>query len=171
MKFITVKEKRLHLKKTKSMKKLLLISIMTLSFVMTSNAQDKKASDIKKLFELMKTDKMVDSMMEGMMPMLKKATDGKIMDDKSKEKVGNYTSFMMSEIKELSSKIINEEMPLIYDKHFTHKEIKDLIKFYKSSTGQKMLEKTPEITKDLMTSMISKQLPEFQEKLSKKLKE
>lgn len=153
------------------MKKLVLISILTMTFVLPLAAQDQKVSDIKKLFELMKTDKMIDGMMESMIPMLKQATNGKIMDEKAKEKAENYSSFMMNEIKELSSKIINEEMPLIYDKYFTHKEIKDMIKFYKSSTGQKMIEKTPEISKDLMNSMISKQLPEFQEKLSKKLKE
>lgn len=60
-------------------------------------------------------------------------------------------------------------MVLTYDKLLTHEEIKDLIKSYEAPTGKKMIEKTPEITKDLMNSLMTKYMPEFQEKLTKKL--
>jgi hypothetical protein len=110
-------------------------------------------------------------MMESMIPMMKQQANGKIMDDNAKEKYDKYMGFVMNEMKELSKKIINEEMPLIYDKHFTHKDIKQLIKFYKSPIGQKMLDKTPELTKDLMNLIMTKQLPELQDKFSKKLME
>jgi hypothetical protein len=138
---------------------------------MNCSAQDKKASDLKKLFELMKAEKMIDGMMESMIPMMKQQANGKIMDDNAKEKYDKYMGFVMNEMKELSKKIINEEMPLIYDKHFTNKDIKQLIKFYKSPIGQKMLDKTPELTKDLMNSIMTKQMPELQDKFSKKLME
>ncbi len=154
-----------------NMKKLILLSILTISFVMNCSAQDKKASDLKKLFELMKAEKMIDGMMESMIPMMKQQANGKIMDDNAKEKYDKHMGLVMNEMKELSKKIINEEMPLIYDKHFTHKDIKQLIKFYKSPIGQKMLDKTPELTKDLMNSIMTKQMPELQDKFSKKLME
>jgi uncharacterized protein len=152
------------------MKKLLFLSIITISFTMNSVAQD-KASDLKKLFSLMNTEKMIDEMMDNMIPALKQQASGQITGEDAKEKFDKYIDFMMNETKELSKKIVNEEMVQIYDKHFTHEEIKDLIKFYKSPTGKKLLEKTPEITNDLMNSMITKYIPEFQQKLMKKLDE
>jgi hypothetical protein len=57
----------------------------------------------------------------------------------------------------------------LYDKHFTHEEVKDLITFFESSTGKKMLEKTPELTAELSQRMADHYLPSFQEELMKRL--
>lgn len=152
------------------MKKLLFLSILTISFAMNAVAQD-KASDLKKLFKLMDTEKMIDGMMDSMIPALKQQAGSRITGDGAKEKFDKYMEFMMNETKELSKKLVNEEMIQIYDKYFTQEEIKDLITFYESHTGRKMLEKSPEITKDLMNSMVTKYMPEFQKNLTKKLEE
>jgi hypothetical protein len=152
------------------MKKLLMLFIMTVAFATTTAAQD-KAADIKKLFELMKTDKMMDSMMENMIPMFQNTARRKISGDDEKEKFSQYSSFLTNETKELSKKILNEEMPKIYEKYFDQKDIKNLIKFYESATGQKMLEKTPEISKEMMDLMTTKYLPEFQQKMETKIEE
>lgn len=152
------------------MKKLLLITILTLSFVLTSNAQD-KASDLRTLFGLMNTEKMMDEMMESILPMLKQSASENIKGDDAKEKFDKYMDFVTSETKELVNKVINEDMVMIYDKHFTDQEVKDLIQFYESKTGKKMLEKTPEIMKDVMTSMMTKHMPDVEEKMMKKLQE
>jgi len=152
------------------MKKLLFLSILTIVFTMSSNAQD-KASDLKKLFKLMDSEKMIDGMMNNMILALKQQASGQIQENGAKEKYDKYIDFMMNEVKELSKKLVNEEMVNIYDKHFTHEEIKDLVQFYESPTGKKLLEKNPEITKDLMNSMMTKYMPEFQERLIKKMEE
>ena len=47
---------------------------------MSSVAQD-KASDLKKLFALMDTEKMVDGMMDNMIPALKQQASGQIKGD------------------------------------------------------------------------------------------
>ena len=39
-----------------------------------------------------------------------------------------------------------------YDKHLTHEEIKELIKFYESPIGKKMIEKQPMIMQDAMVA-------------------
>ncbi|NLY25110.1 MAG: DUF2059 domain-containing protein [Bacteroidales bacterium] len=152
------------------MKKLLFLSILIISVTMSSVAQD-KASDLKKLFALMDTEKMVDGMMDNMIPALKQQASGQIKGDDAEVKFNTYMDFMMNEVKKLSIKLVNEEMVNIYDKHFTQDEIKDLIKFYESPTGKKLLETTPEISKDLMNSMMTNYMPEFQEKLTNKLYE
>jgi hypothetical protein len=38
----------------------------------------------------------------------------------------------------------------IYDRNFTHKEIKELIKFYESPIGKRLVEATPAITQESM---------------------
>ena len=152
------------------MKKLLLLSFLSMTFAMNSFSQD-KATDLKRLFELMHTDKMIDGVMNNMIPALKKQAGEMIQGEDAKEKFDKYIEFMMGETKALTHKLVDEEMAQIYDKHFTHEDIKAYIVFYESSAGKKMLEKIPEITKDLMDAMTTKYLPEFQEKLTKKLNE
>jgi hypothetical protein len=150
------------------MKKLLLLSIIAIVFSIGSFAQD-KASDLKKLFELMDSEKMIDGIMNNMIPSLKQQASVQIQGEDAKEKFDQYIDFLMSETKELSNILVNEEMVDIYDKYFSHEEIKDLISFYESPTGKKILKITPEISKDLMNSMMTKYMPEFQEKLTKEL--
>lgn len=148
----------------------MIIPVLLLCVTFISFGQDKSA-DLKKLFTLMNTDKMLDDMMNNMIPAMKQQAGAQIQGADAKEKMEKYIEFLMTETKELSKKLINEEMVQIYDKHFTATEIKDLIVFYESPTGQKMLAKTPEITKDLMNAMVTKYMPEYQERLRKKLEE
>ena len=57
----------------------------------------------------------------------------------------------------------------LYDRNFTHEEIKDLVAFFSSSTGQKMLEKAPVLSAELGQIIADKYLQEFEEDLLKKL--
>jgi hypothetical protein len=50
---------------------------------------------------------------------------------------------------ELAEKVGHE----IYDKHFTAAEVKDLIAFYKTSTAQKFVRLTPQITAEMLQSI------------------
>ncbi len=149
---------------------MLLLSVLAIVFATNAMAQD-KTSDLKKLFQLMKSEQMLDGAFNNMIPMLKQQASAQFKDSESKEKLDRYLDFMMKEVKEVTSKLLNEDMVGIYDKNFTHGEIKDLIKFYESPTGKKMVEKTPELSADLMNAMMTKYVPELQEKLSKKLNE
>jgi len=152
------------------MKKLVIISALILGFSLLSFGQD-KSDDLKKLFKLMNTDKMIDAMMNNIIPVLKKQASDQIQGTDAKEKFEMYIEFVMNEAKELSKKLVNEEMVQIYDNHFSHQEIKELITFYESPTGKKYLEETPEISKDLVNAMSEKYMPDFQARLEKKLEE
>lgn len=156
------------------MKKLVLLSIITIAFVMGSMAQD-KISDIKRLLEVMNSEQMSEAMLNSMVPVLKQQTNSLIKENSAKEKIDkmmdDFTDAMMEEMKELSRKLNEVELVNIYDKHFTQGEIQDLIEFYESPTGKKILEKNPEITKELMSSMMTKYMPEIQKNLNKKLEE
>ena len=150
------------------MKKVFLFSILAIVFTMNSVAQD-KTSDLKKLFELMKSEKMIEEMLNNMVPMLKQQASETIQGSNLQEKFDKYVDFLKEELKELTNDLVNKEMVNIYSKNFTREEIQDLIKFYESPTGQKMIEKTPELTKDLMNSMMSERMLEFQGKLRQKM--
>ncbi|MBK8392103.1 MAG: DUF2059 domain-containing protein [Saprospiraceae bacterium] len=151
------------------MKKLLILTILTLTCSVTSFAQD-KATDLKKLFSLMDTEKMIDGMMDNMVTVFKQQANEQFQGADA-SKTDKYFEFVVQETKVMSKKLVNEDMVNIYDKHFTQDEVKDLIKFFESSTGKKMLDKTPQITMDLMNVIMEKHMPEFQEKLEKKLEE
>jgi len=47
--------------------------------------------------------------------------------------------------------LINLIVP-IYDKHFSQDDIKNLIDFYQSPLGKRLLEVTPEITREMMAA-------------------
>lgn len=150
------------------MKKLFFVSILMLSVVMGAIAQD-KAEDLKKLFSLMQSEKMIDGMMNNMIPALTQQAKAQINSEEEKEKFEEFMNFVIEEAKTLSKTLIDVEMVQIYDKHFSHQEIKDMIDFYESPTGKKMIEKTPELTAEMMTSMMNKHMPVFQQRIEKKL--
>ena len=152
------------------MKKVFLFSVLTLIFTMSSVAQD-KTSDLKKLFGLMQSDKMIEEMLNNMVPILKQQASETMKGSSSQEKLDQYVDFIKEELKALTNELINKEMVNIYSENFTREEIQDLIKFYESPTGKKIIEKTPEFTTALMNSMMSKYMPEFQVKLKQKMDE
>jgi uncharacterized protein len=74
-------------------------------------------------------------------------------------------------MKDIAKRMMDEDMVVIYDKYFTESEIKDYIAFYKSSSGQKFVNTTPLIQKDLMTVMFQKYMPEMQKAIKEKMEE
>ena len=59
--------------------------------------------------------------------------------------------------------LIEEIIVPIYDKHFTESELQDLVTFYKSPTGQKMVAATPSLMVDTMGAFSEKIMPKLQE--------
>lgn len=55
-------------------------------------------------------------------------------------------------LKEFSSDELIQLIVPIYDRYFTHEEIKDIIKFYETPTGKKMVENLPFITQESMNA-------------------
>lgn len=150
----------------------LLLIILSVIFSMSTFAQD-KGSDIKYLLKLTSSEQVSEAMMNSMLPVMKKQFSEKIKNSADKEKFAGIMENIMvevvNEVKELSNKLVNVEMVNIYDKHFTHEEIKDLITFYESPAGKKILERSPEITSELMNIMMNKYMPDFQTSLNSKL--
>ncbi len=154
------------------MKNYLLLTILSVVLTIPAFAQDKE-SDIKHLLKLTSSEQISESMMNSMLPVMKMQFSEKIKNSSDREKFEGKMDSMMAatitEVKELTNKLNNVEMVNIYDKHFTHEEIKDLITFYESPVGKKILEKNPEITSELMNIMMTKYMPDFQDSINKRL--
>lgn len=148
------------------MKKVIIIIISCLVFSLMLSAQTKK-DDIRELFTLLDPGQMIDKIFENMIDVFKHHGNTQIRQEDQEE----FTAYLIKEVKEMTDNLINEHMLKIYDKYFTHEEIKDLIRFYKTPAGKKMITTMPHIQKDIMTIMMNKHIPEFQEKIQRKMEE
>lgn len=152
------------------MKKIILLVVLSIAFTANVFSKD-KTDDLKELVSLMQVEEQVEGKITAMIPMMKQQM-GKTFEDERGERIFNeYMVALIEETKVMASKLVDKEVIAIYDKHFTHKEIKELIKFYKSPIGQKTLEKTQIITQEMMDAMTTDYLPGFQQRLTTRLQE
>jgi len=152
------------------MKKLLIICMLTCSLTTVLNAQDKSA-DIKRLLEVMESEKMMDMVTSQVSGAFLHQARASVQGEEQKAKYDKYVEYVMQEGKNMSMKILNEEMVKSYDKHYTQQEIKELIKLYETPVMQKGLKLSPIINQEIMSAVTTKYLPEYQAKVMQKLNE
>ena len=118
------------------MKHLLLIAfVLTLSI--NTNAQtDTKEKLIKEMLDLSGANKMALQTMEMMITSFKK------------QMPTVNTDFWDEFMKEAQTGDLISMIAPVYAKHFTEAEIKELIAFYKTPIGKKLVEKLPVITQE-----------------------
>lgn len=148
---------------------LLAASFILLSF--TPILGQKKQEDIKKLFSIMQSEKMMDAMYENIVSSFSDYAKTQFGDESGGDKMEEYLKFVMEESKAMLKSLMQEDMVSIYDSYFTEKEINDLIEFYQSSTGKKFLKSSPDIMKETMDIMLTKYLPDMQKRFMEKLEE
>lgn len=156
------------------MKKAAFLFLFCLSVVFNGYAQTKQ-EQIKELFKIMRQDSLIDKSFGTMIPtmmnqMLSHAKDS-VSRAKAQQAIKMTMSVTMPVIKDIAKKMIDEDMVAIYDRYFTESEIKDFIAFYTSPSGQKFINVTPSIQKDMMMAMFQKYLPEIQKTMKAKLEE
>lgn len=130
------------------MKKTILVSIILAVTSLTAFPKTKQEF-IKELFSVMKTESMFDKLVIPFQGLQKDSISKGITDS------------LMNSIKPMFKKIMDEDMVGIYDKYYTQQEIKDLIRFYKSKTGQKYLNKAPDIQNEIMSIVKAKYMGDF----------
>ena len=163
------------------MKKIIVI-IATLTAFIDGQAQtQQKKESIKLLFHLMKQDSLIDKTIDVMTASMSQMTarfkDSTVNTDTANSVDMNELSINMNRTmaksmertKEVMKKLMDEEMVDIYDKYFTQQEINDFIAFYRSKSGQKMIDRIPDIQKDAMTIISKKFTSEFQQSMVKEM--
>ena len=146
-----------------------LLTLICIFCTMGTFAQSKEAS-VKELIKIMKQDSLIDKTFNSIMPMMQQQIQSQT-GGKQTEEAKELFKFTMQSASAMAKKMIDEDMVTIYSNLFTEAEIQDFITFYKSSSGQKMLTAMPEMQKQLMSVMMTKHLPELQEKVKKKAAE
>ncbi|MBP7982885.1 MAG: DUF2059 domain-containing protein [Kaistella sp.] len=115
-----------------------ILAIAFLVFGVFTNAQSSKDVKIAELLETMGSTHAMKTSFEYMINYYKQNNpqiSSEYWDNSSKH----------VDYDELVQKLIP-----VYSKHFTEQEIVDLLKFYNTSTGKKMIEKTPTILEESM---------------------
>jgi len=120
------------------MKKIIFVFILVIGTSFLNVYGQTKNDDIIKLLKISGSDKLADQMMIAMIPQFKKIVPSipDIFWEKFKEKL-NMDDFLYLCVP-------------IYSKYYTHDDIKQLIKFYESPLGKKMVEVTPLLSQETM---------------------
>ncbi|RTL35670.1 MAG: DUF2059 domain-containing protein [Candidatus Melainabacteria bacterium] len=144
------------------------------------NLSPEKKALILDLLKITEADKTVDKVVAQMMaahqkqyPLMIAAivnADTSLTDDQKKDLIekSQARSLRSSErLRELFVQkinlgdVLNKVALVVYDKNFTDAELKDIIAFYKTPTGQKSLKQMPEVMRESMemtTTLISPQM-------------
>jgi len=153
------------------MKKILLICLLSSFSVFAADTN--KNAQVEELLTLMNTEAMIDSMYgqigkmtQGMAQQLKVKPEEQAIFKKFNDKM---FAAMKEEMNWQKMKTPTIE---IYAKHFSEKEISDMIAFYKTESGKSMLKKLPAVMTDSMMmaqNMMKGFIPKMQ-KMSAELK-
>ncbi len=145
-----------------------MISILFLTISSSSYSQE-KTSDINRLVNIINSDSLTGRIIDPFVKQSIRRAEQQIQGAGATEKLDTYTKFIKTTSAEISKSAVDIEMPKIYSNHFTPDEIKDLIVFYETPTGKKLLLEAPQITKELMKAFYEVYIPNFQQKLKKEL--
>ena len=160
------------------MKKVMLLGCFVLFICISIHPQSvnvKKADDIIKLLRMtgsLKIGEMMGTVVINQMMSVVKMTNQTIPD--------SVIEIIRQEVNQLISEEVEKEDGLlsilipIYDKYYTHKDIKELIKFYNTPLGQKLIKTLPAVTQE---SMLAGQKwgaalgPEITDRIKRRLKD
>ena len=122
--------------------KQLFISFAIIFVLISEVSADEELLDT--LFEVMNIDKQLEAGFDAMLPIADQiATQYNLNADAKDELISVYRVWFEEDLDR--SKVIGE-MKQMYSNLFTEKEIKETIAFYRTPTGKRLLELTPQLT-------------------------
>ena len=138
------------------MKKLFIITMLVFTINITVfSAETPKQKKIKELFQVMDIQAATNEMSE------------MILNDTDSMKLSkNQKAAMQKEMQSMMDYVLNKQAEL-YDRHFTEQEIDDILNFYKTPAGKKIIEETPKITKELFTDLMENYYPDMIKRMGK----
>lgn len=138
------------------MKKLFIITMLVFTINITVfSAETSKQKKIKELFQVMDIQAATNEMSE------------MILNDTDSMKLSkNQKAAMQKEMQSMMDYVLNKQAEL-YDRHFTEQEIDDILNFYKTPAGKKIIEETPKITKELFTDLMENYYPDMIKRMEK----
>lgn len=118
---------------------LAVLCLLALAPSLQAQEGNTKEQDILRLLELTDSTKLAEQIMDQMMTSFEQGGGaGKEFWDELRAEIDTAT-------------LVHKTVP-IYDKHFTHEEIRELIAFYQTPLGVKLIEKLPAIAQESMAA-------------------
>ncbi len=116
-----------------------------------AQAEPASKATIEELLEVTQSQKMMDAVYAQMDGMMKQSTQGMVLSEAQRPIMEKHLAKSAALIKqELSWDKIKHPMAEAYARVYTEAEVRDIIEFYKSPAGQKMLAKMPELMQESM---------------------
>lgn len=127
----------------------LTLMVFLLTSVLACTSQDTRNptsnASVAKLFEIMDVDEQLSSGFEAMLPMLDQLSVEMKLNEEGRDELRQiYRAWFDEDIDRAATK---ERMVALYAQTFSKEEIEALIMFYKTPTGRKFLDKSPELMK------------------------
>jgi len=121
----------------------------------------------------MRQDSLMDKMFKSTFPLIMKQMQSRMVtkDSASRARANLLLDNSKQTMNEISKRIIDEDLVLVYEKYFSQNEINDFIVFYKTPSGQKLIHTAPDIQKELRMIMMQKYIPEIQKTIKAKAEE
>ena len=143
--------------------------------VLAYAGEAEKKKNVEELLVLTNAESSIDTIYFQVSKLLQKIANKMGSNPEDRKVFEKYNSRIMDEMKkEVNWKKMKASMINIYMKHYTEKEINDMVAFYKSETGRSMVRKTPEVMKDTMSasqSMVNDFTPRMNELMQEMRKE
>lgn len=144
--------------------KALLIAVLLMASF-NSFATPAKKETLEELFRLMNMTNMLDAVYAQSDAIAKKMAGGNTLTEAQKPIAAKYAEKSLTLMREeMSWDKLKSPMMSVYARVYSDKEVKDMIKFYQTSTGKKMLEKMPELSQAAM-GMVHNMLQSIQPKM------
>ena len=138
------------------MKKIFVMAVLIFSMSITGfSAETAKQRKIKELFQIMDIQATTNEMSQ------------MILNDQGNMNLSKtQKTALQKEMKSMMDYVLNKQAEL-YDKHFTEQEIDEILNFYKTPAGKKVIEETPKITKELFTDLMENYYPDMIKRMEK----
>jgi len=149
----------------------------TLSLAQNADTDPATKDQVELYLRTMHSHDMMQRMMDAMLKPMHQMLHDQFKKD-GKQLPANFESrfnkMMDDLVKAMPMDEMTQAMVPAYQKHFTNGDINNLITFYSSPTGQKVLEEMPEITSEgiqAMMPIMRKYVSEWQERMQKEVKD
>ncbi len=173
------------------MRKLALLLVLLFAvpfFAQTADDSPATAEDIQQMFEATNSRRLFDSMMANMTQELPDMIISSVerqmpgLTPEQRSAVRDYaTKSVQDTMKNVPFQQLLDAMAPVYRKHFTHADIQQVVAFYRTPVGRKMIDKMPEVSAEsmqasmpLMQKWVEEQMTQVQknsEELARKLRE
>lgn len=137
---------------------LLFLSISTVSFAQQMDA-DAPASkeDVQKYLEIMHSREMIAKMTDAMLGPMHQMMHEQFLKDRAKlppDFESRITKEMDDFLRTFPFDEMLQAMVPVYQKHFTKNDMDNLVAFYSTPTGQKLIQELPAISAESMQTML-----------------